>query len=81
MPIKDGFQAIPAIRGSEAFQSLAISLKTCPHHPWSYSIFAVSTSLESVQQCMESLDMDGWILKRIDIKRINVRHPQMHDQP
>jgi len=65
MPIKDGFQAIQAIRGSEAFNP--------SYNPWSCPIFAVSASLEAVQrEYMESLDVDGWILKLIDFKRINV---------
>jgi len=79
MPIKDGFLARQAIRGSEAFNPLQFHSKPALTIHRSYPIFAVSASSEAVQrEYMESLDMDGWIA--IDFKRINV-HPQRHYQP
>jgi hypothetical protein len=71
MAITDAFEIYKPFEDSSR-QSLAISLTGCHHHPWSYPIFAVSTSLEPVERgYMESFDMDGSILKPIDFKRMN----------
>jgi len=73
MPIKDGFQATQAIRGFEASNPLQSHSRPAITINGRIPIFAVSASLEPVQrEYMESLDMDGWILKPIDFKRMNV---------
>ena len=73
MPIKDGFQATQAIRGFEASNPLQSHSRPAIIINGRIPIFAVSASLEPVQrEYMMSLDMDGWMLKPIDFKRMNV---------
>lgn len=73
MPIKDGFQATQAIRGFEASNPLQSHSRPAITINGRIPIFAVSASLEPVQrEYMMSLDMDGWMLKPIDFKRMNI---------
>ena len=74
MPIKDGFQATQGIRDFETSNPLhSHSRPAITNNNGRIPIFAVSASLEPVQrEYMESLGMDGWILKPIDFKRMNV---------
>lgn len=73
MPIKDGFQATKGIRGFEASNPLQSHSRPAITINGRIPIFAVSASLEPVQrEYMESLGMDGWMLKPIDFKRMNI---------
>jgi len=73
MPIKDGFQATQGIREFEASNPLQSPSRPAITINGRIPIFAVSASLESVQrEYMQSLGMDGWMLKPIDFKRMNV---------
>jgi CheY-like chemotaxis protein len=73
MPIKDGFQATQGIREFEASNPLQSHSRPAITINGRIPIFAVSASLEPVQrEYMESLGMDGWMLKPIDFKRMNV---------
>ena len=72
MPIKNGFQATQGIRAFEASNPLQSHSRPTITINGRIPIFAVSASLEPVQrEYMESLGMDGWMLKPIDFKRMN----------
>ncbi|TFK20594.1 hypothetical protein FA15DRAFT_673329 [Coprinopsis marcescibilis] len=72
MPILDGFQATERIRQVEALPTMAARPSRMLNNG-RIPIFAVSASLKETQR--ENLlekGMDGWILKPIDFKRLNL---------
>lgn len=71
MPILDGYECTAAIRALEASETVEVprSHRLNGRIP----IFAVSASLvESRREEMINLGLDGWILKPIDFKRLQV---------
>jgi hypothetical protein len=73
MPILDGFGATKGIRQLEKDQPVELKPRRSIELVGRIPIFAVSASLTLDQrEYMVEQGMDGWILKPIDFKRMNV---------
>lgn len=72
MPILNGFEATERIRKLNSVDALSARPSRQLNHG-RIPIFAVSASLkESQKEELVNFGMDGWILKPIDFKRLNI---------